>query len=397
MKRIFLTALTGAIGLLWLLQSCSPEDPSYPVYQDLVTEVATVEFDPTIVEASTSASYRIAGTKLTGPVLVDVAGTAFSISKTSTGEYANSLEIQPDEFVDGLFSLYVRFTPNELGNYEGSIEHSTSGVVSMPTVQLSGQGITDPSQIAKLLMSEDFDYAVGELPSTDRTGDGIQNAQMEDWIKVRTNNTPIDVIAPGLEYSGYPGSGIGNAVDMKFTPPGSNSNLYAYNLSEQQDDEFTGSYYVSCMFKVEGFPAEGQFNRPVMLIDWVEANGAGDFSSAIQIANNAGDVKFGIKWGPQGALSDVTPVIGQTYLIVLKHTVTDTDPDNVNNTASLYIFEDGVIPAEEPAEGALTNVKPDTWGDKMIKAVALLRDNSGPGDYVVDGLRVANTWEDLFK
>ncbi|PWD98510.1 lipocalin/fatty acid-binding family protein [Marinilabilia rubra] len=397
MKKRILAAFAGAIGFLWLFQSCSTEDPAYPVYQDLVTEVATVDFDPTILDASSSANYRIAGTKLTGSVSVNVSGSAFSVSKTSTGEFSNSLEIQPDEFVDGLFNVYVKFMPNELGNFEGAIEHSTSGVVSMPTVQLSGQGITDPGQIAKLLMSDDFDYAVGELPSTDRTGDGLQNALMEDWIKIRTANTPIDVIAPGLEYPGYPGSGIGNAVDMKFTPPGSNSNLYAYNLSEQQDEEFTGSYYVSCMFKVEGYPAEGQFNRPVMFIDWVEANGAGDFSSAIQVANNGGDVKFGIKWGPDGALSDVTPEIGKTYLIVLKHTVTDTDPDNVNNTASLYIFEDGVIPSQEPAEGALTNVKPDSWGDKMIKAISLLRDNSGPGDYVVDGLRVANTWEDLFK
>lgn len=391
--RKFTIHLLLVVGGLFIAQSCAEDAAEIPQYLDLVTEVKTLDFNEVFTDTSSIRSYRLAANKLKGNV--NISSTApFFISKSSTSDFGNSLIFTPDEFDAGPVTVYVKYDPEEQGAVTGQIVHSTEGFNTNPKVEVTGIGIQDLSQIPNLLMVEHFDYSPGLLPSTDRTADGTVNATMEDWIKVRTANDGISVINQGLTFEGYTGSGVGNAVMLDFDPPGSNSDVYAYNLAEQQDDQFVGSYYASVMIRVDGYPAEGQFNRPVMFIDWLP-NGPTDFMSAIQVNNTAGVVTFGIKDGPGNGLTTITPEIGKTYIAVLKHTVTDTDATNSNNTVSLFIL-DAEIPATEPLVPDATMVT--AIGDaKRVEAITLVEHNSDPGMYVVDGLKVAHTWEDLFK
>ena len=80
--------------------------------------------------------------------------------------------------------------------------------------------------------------------------------------------------------------------------------------------------------------------------------------------------------------------------MVLKLTVTDDDQSNNNNEAELFIF-DAAAPASEPVTADITMT--GIIDSRLFRAVAILKDNSGAASYVVDGIKVANTWEDLFK
>lgn len=378
-------------GFLFV-QSCADKEEQAPVYLDLITEISVLDFEPVTTDTFAIKSYRVAASKLTGNLEVNITDGPYTLSKSQSGDFNSSLSFDPQEFTDGLLTIYVKFDPTEEGTFNGQIAHTTEGFTTASTVQVKGTAILDISDIVELLMNEHFVYPTGDIPFTDRTNDGDANAALPDWIKVRPANAGIKVYTPGLEFSGYPGSGIGNAARIDNTRPG---NIYAFNLSEPQDDAFEGSFYVSAMIRVDAYPAAGQFNRPIMFVDWIPEAGTADFLSAIQVSNDDGNVKFGIKYGPGDGMSDVTPEIGKTYLVVLKHTVTDTDPDNDNNTASLYII-DAEIPATEPATPDATMATP--IGDaRKVKAITLVNDNSAASLYVVDGLKVAKTWEDLFR
>lgn len=394
MKRHLLKKVVSLYLISVLMLSCSVNEPEIPVYLNLLTEVSTMEFDSVELGTEEIKTYRIAGTKLESDVNLTISGP-FQMAKNLDGPYSTSISVAPDEFENDLFTVYVKFEAQELGEVSGQISHETAGYNGTPVVQLLGAGISDPSQVPNLLAADNFDYPIGPIPSTDRTGNGTDNAALEGWVKVRAANSPINLVSPALEYPGYTGSGRGNSVEINFTPPGANSNLYAMNLSEQQNEDFEGSYYVSVLIQVNSYPAEGQFNRPVMLVDWIETSGATDFNSAIQVANEGGQSYFGIKLGGEGVLTDITPELDKTYLVVLKHTVTDTDMDNGNNETSIFVF-DGNIPSAEPEEADATSI--NGLGDsRMVKGISLLNDNSAAGSYLIDGLKVSHTWEDLFK
>lgn len=380
------------IGAFLFLQSCADKEEQIPEYLDLLTEISVLDYEPIMTDTFAIKSYRVAASKLTGTVVVNATDGPYSLSKSQSGDYNSSLTFEPQELAGGPATIYVKFDPTEEGTFNGQITHTTEGLTTSAVVQVKGTAILDISDIGDLLMNEQFAYPAGDIPSNDRTNDGDANAELPDWVKVRPANAGIKVYTPGLEFAGYSGSGIGNAARIDNTRPG---NIYAYNLSEQQDDEFEGSFYVSAMIRVDAYPAAGQFNRPVMFVDWIAETGATDFLSAIQVGNNDGDIKFGIKYGPVDGMSAVTPEIGKTYLVVLKHTVTDTDPNNDNNTASLYII-DAEIPATEPETPDATMIT-SVSDSKKVKAITLVNDNSASSLYVVDGLKVAKTWEDLFK
>lgn len=391
-KNITIFCFFTLFGLLFT-QSCADKEEQIPEYLDLTTEISVLDYEPVMTDTFAIKSYRIAASKLTGNVVVNTAANGpYTLSKSQSGDFNSSLTFEPQEFAEGLVTIYVKFDPSEEGTFNGEIVHTTDGLTASATVKVKGAAILDISEVVELLASDQFVYEAGDIPSTDRTNDGDANAALPGWVKVRPANAGIKVYVPGLEFSGYPGSGIGNAARIDNTRPG---NIYAYNLSEQQEDEFVGSYYVSCMIRVDAYPAQGQFNRPIMFVDWIAEAGTTDFLSAIQVRNDGGDVKFGIKYGPADGMSSITPEIGKTYLVVLKHTVTDADPDNDNNTASLYII-DTEIPDTEPSTPDATMVTPVS-DDKKVKAITLVNDNSAASLYVVDGLKVAKTWEDLFK
>ncbi|MDT0677893.1 hypothetical protein [Autumnicola musiva] len=345
-------------------------------------------------QSSEVLSYTLSGRGLNSEVAIE-APANFMISRATDAEFSEILTIPVEDFSSEV-EIFVRFdSTGETGEKTGEITHTSADVEMIESVLLRASTLSAETK----LFIEDFDYTAGApLPSTDRTGDGTQNASMDGWLKVRAANTDIPVIDDGLSYDGYPGSGVGNAVFLDMDEPGSNSNVYAHNLSQQQNNEFAGAYYTSFLLKVDALPDDtgGGFNRTVMMVDWMP-NGATKFLSSVQVNYNAGNPKIGVMYEGAFSLTDITPEVGETYLIVLKHNVPDADQANSNNSASVYIFEEGGLPAMEPEEADATIDIAETGDEFFVKAVTVVRDNSFSGAYVVDGIRVATLWNDLFE
>lgn len=402
MKNIHLQFLASLIGVLFLVSSCDDEevvvaDPSISVNPGSISFGDVDAGTPSNVE-----SFTLTGENLTGDVAVSTQAP-FAVATSADGTFGQTLNVTTNDFATGSVTVFTRFEPAETdeGEMTGEITALTEGFGGSVSVALSGtsvKGTTEPP--AALLMEEHFDYAGGTLPSTDNTGTGEGNAAVGDgWVKVRAANNGISLHSPGLSFAGYPGSDVGNAVRLSFGAA-NESDVYVNNLDEPQGADFTGDFYVAYMLQIESFAAKGQFNRPVLLTDWND-NGGANWMTGPTIRNRAAadaaddDMVFGLKYGGKEFVdSNVVPEIGKTYLIVMKHSVTDTDFTNDNDEASLFVIE-GEIPATEPATPAL--VYSNLPDGLKAKGVAILETNSQKGAYIVDGVKVAKSWEDLFK
>lgn len=410
MKISYLQILASLIGALFLISSCEKEEEAQEPVADpsLALSSNSISFEEVNAgEVSEAGNYTLTGEDLKGGVTV-ATQSPFAISTSADGTFGQTLSLTADDFASGPVTFYARFEPADTdeGDFTGEITHTTEGLETPVIVALSGTSVAstdpdpEPEPVAGLLLEEDFDYSTSLLPATDNTGTGAGNAAVEDgWVKVRAANDGIRMHPEGLSFAGYPGSDVGQAVFLQFGA-GEESDVFVNNLDEPQDASFAGDYYVAYMLQIQSFPAKGQFNRPVLLTDWND-NGGANWMTGPTIRNLAAadapedDMVFGLKYGGEEFVdSEVVPEIGKTYLIVMKHSVTDADPANNNDEASLYVME-GDIPVTEPASPSLVyNNVPDGL---MAKGVALLETNSQAGSYIVDGVRVSNTWEGLFQ
>ncbi len=216
------------------------------------------------------------------------------------------------------------------------------------------------------LLVENFDYTAG----TNLTANG--------WTAHSGAGTaPIQVVSPGLVYSGYMGSGVGLAAGVN------NSGEDSHKSFTQQTE---GVVYAAFLVKVNA-PVNGYF----LHLGPTTPSGT-DFRCRLFI-DGAGPFKFGLSKGSNTAtLSATNSEIGTTYLVVIKYSiVTNASNDEV----SLFVFDSGV-PASEPVtptvgpltDAAITDINPNS--------IALRQYNTSQR-VVVDGIRIATTWEEAVK
>lgn len=223
---------------------------------------------------------------------------------------------------------------------------------------------------AQLILTDNFEYAVGPLLSTTWVGTGATPA---------TTN-PIQVTASTITYAGYPGSGVGNEIALITSGEDLNRSFPAAIK--------TGFIYFSALVNLSAAQATGDYFLHVGDIP------AGSSYFARTFAKLDGDkIAFGIV-NASGTGSTVTYTastynLNTTYLIVVKI-------DAVTGESSLVV---------NPTIGA---TEPTTWlsnktGATVPPAGGLLTINirQGTGTNAptlkMDGLRVATTWADLFK
>lgn len=403
MKNIYSLFLAGLVGLLILVSSCGNDDEAPPIVNDPSLTVSSSSIAFGNVDAGTVSNveqFTVTGADLTGNIAVSTQAP-FAISTASDGTFGQDLNFTTDDFSAGPVTVFTRFEPGETddGDFSADIMHTTDGATPV-SVALSGTSVMqEPEPVSTVLVEDHFDYVESLLPSTDNTGAGADNAALDGWVRIRPANDGIFMHTSGLTFAGYPGSDAGKSVRLQKSAP-DQADVYVNNLTEPQDDAFTGDFYVAYMLQIESFPSKSQFNRPVLLTQWADGGGA-KWAEGPIILNRAAadatedDVVFGLKYEGEPAVeSTIVPEIGKTYLVVMKHTVTDTDLTNSNDASSVYIF-DTDIPATEPATA---DVSIENMTDKyMIEGVTLLETNSNGGSYLVDGVKVAKTWEDLFN
>lgn len=219
---------------------------------------------------------------------------------------------------------------------------------------------------AETLLTEDFDYAQGEL-LTDHTW-------FTQW------GTPAAItVTSGLEFDGFAGCGIGNAAVLDVAE------------SQQLHKSFTevteGSIYVAFMFQPTIAYTEGYF---FCLRDNKLDNQTYNFNARVFI-NAFG--QLGLTFANNGKKVYNEQVIdaATTYLMVLKYTV---NAGANNDAVSLYLLD--TFTDTEPSEpfiGPLT----DAAAKDINPANIVLRSYSSDVWLVVDGLRVGTTWQDAVK
>ncbi|MGV3460452.1 MAG: T9SS type A sorting domain-containing protein [Flavobacterium sp.] len=216
------------------------------------------------------------------------------------------------------------------------------------------------------LLMENFDYTAGDALTT------------QGWTAHSAATTnPILVTNPGLTFTNYYGSAIGNAAGVNNT---------GQDVNKVFPEVTSGSVYISFLVSATASTTDEYFfNLGATTIGTA-------FRGRLFIQPNTDTTKFTLGFSfnssaPQA--SDATLLnFGQTYLMVVKYTIVD---GAANDTVSLYAFAQGDSFGTEPATpliGPLTG----TAADVNPGSVALRQFNANQR-ITVDAIRVNTVWQ----
>ena len=217
------------------------------------------------------------------------------------------------------------------------------------------------------------------------------------WNKHSGTTNPILVSAAGLTFSGYIGSGVGNAALVNNTGEDLNKPFGA--------DINSGSVYASFLASVTAtaplvyFFHLGYYAAPTAPVYTALSTA---FRARTYIApgtDPATQFKLGLAFNAstatQGETSNLT--IGQTYLVVVKYKFITGD---FNDEVSLFVYSTtDAIPTSEPATptlGPFTNTvsgtTPAPTADAPVLQAVVLRQDNASQRITVDGIVVRTVW-----
>lgn len=225
--------------------------------------------------------------------------------------------------------------------------------------------------LAQLNFLENFDYAEGDKLNT------------HGWVPhSQPDVNPVLISSGSLSYSGYISSGVGNSAHVI----GSAALTSLEDLTATFSVDSVSNVY--CSFLVNVASVGGQVDY---FFHFREDPVAAILRGRVMLKDiGGGQFNFGISKGSTSNIEFDTTArnYGETYLIVLKYEYVD-GPDN----DLIHLFVNPSISAEEPVTPDATN--PDSNNDIVVNAVSL-RQGSRDYDVTVDGIRIANSWNDLF-
>ena len=219
---------------------------------------------------------------------------------------------------------------------------------------------------AQVIFVENFDYPAGD------------SVQMHGWVTHSSYGLQPMIVSPGLTYTGYPSSGIGNACLL-------DTNMYE-DVSKNFPEKTSGSVYAAFMVKVNYSTATGEYffhlgatNMGFTYRCRVFVNGDGGVSN----------VGFGLRKGSSGTVqyTSVTYSYNTTYLLIAKYTFNPSADDDV---CVLYVI-DGAVPLTEPTTPDLTSSDGSDLSDAGTVAM-----RNGNASYrpslIIDGIRISTNW-----
>jgi hypothetical protein len=191
----------------------------------------------------------------------------------------------------------------------------------------------------------------------------------------------------GLSYSGYAGSGIGNAAlvgnaggeddNRGFTEQAGNGTVVYYSFLVNVNDASsskTGDYFIH-------------------IGDRVSPTSFTLFAGRVFARIVSNNVNFGLSNTSTATWGATNFAKNTTYLLVVKYTINTSG----NDTTSLWVLSSG-IPASEAAAGTAEVTNTSTAGTDVIDAIALRQGSSTTQPQtVVDGIRIGTSWSDLFN
>ncbi|HEX2867947.1 MAG TPA: T9SS type A sorting domain-containing protein [Ignavibacteriales bacterium] len=228
------------------------------------------------------------------------------------------------------------------------------------------------SQInAQILLDENFDYKVGA--KLDTLG----------WTNHSGTGTFLTVLDSNLTYANYPLVSKGGEVVLE---GGSGSRE---DVNHPIEKHAAGTLYASFLIKVASATTGGDY---FFHYKW---NGTGGIFLARTYVKDNGSGKFVLGLSKSGTAVKYTTDTydyNTTYLVVVKYEYVG-DAAGLDDKVSLYVNPD--ITTTEPASAQLTDVETGTKAtDAPIDAIAL-RQGSGVYKLMLDGVRVATSWDEL--
>jgi hypothetical protein len=222
------------------------------------------------------------------------------------------------------------------------------------------------------LFKDDFSYPV--LDSLDGTG---------GWNRTGVNFPyNVKVKSPGLTYTGYTGSGIGNTAYLSNTGEG---DIVMHNFTQQS----SGKLYLSFIIRVDSMTATATNGYN---IGFNMSTGQTFINTMLYIKRlSATTFNLGIRKSRNVSYSSTVYNTNTTYLAVLKYCFVNGDN---NDSAKAFIFSSGV-PALEPA--VPTAFATDSTDIPSIGNVILSNSYAQSGSLrgssvKIDGIRVGLSW-----
>ena len=244
-------------------------------------------------------------------------------------------------------------------------------------IAVLGAALSAPASAA-VILTDDFNFT-GNLTANGWTAHSGAATQ------------PIDTIA-GLTYAGYVGSGVGNAANLDntgedvnrlFTTPVTSGSVYAAFLINVPSSTVTEGYF----FHYGQSDAGPVFNTSLFKAKtYLATDGTGDYELGLTYQSNAPI--------PAPNKTNLNLTFGTTYLVVLRYDIVAAL--TTDDTVSLYVFTSGV-PGSAPGSPTVGPIASgsDAGTDftANVGGIALRQYNANER-IIIDGLRVADTWED---
>ena len=221
---------------------------------------------------------------------------------------------------------------------------------------------------SQLLFEENFDYPAGD------------SITQHNWV-AHSGATNMVIVSPGLTYTNYPSSGVGNAVQLDTV------GISGMDVNRNFTEVTSGSVYASYMVKVLYATAAGEyyFHLGNTTLGFT-------FRPKLFVENDGGNVRFGISKGSNtGEYTTNTYLYNTTYLILVKYTFISGAS---NDEVSMFVFTSPNLPATEPTTPAVGPLTDPSQTDLDNAGTVALRQGtqSNRPVMIIDGIRITQSW-----
>ncbi len=249
-------------------------------------------------------------------------------------------------------------------------------------------GLFSSHAFAQVLLTENFEYAVGDTLTSDATP-WVSHSGSGDSLLVTDNNLTFSGYPPSTGNSTFLSFGAGSREDahlgfppvVPVEPFGGATVVYSSMLINADSVEPAipnGNYFFHLTQEAHDTTFRG---RVFLRGEQLPGSSAADHLYQIGISKSSTST---IDW-------DTTiRTTGTTYLLVMKYTFNAGADDD---TVDLYIFEDGDDISTEPVTPDISNI--DVSSDLVDAGNVNLRQSGTLMGLTVDGIRVTRTWGDI--
>jgi hypothetical protein len=229
------------------------------------------------------------------------------------------------------------------------------------------------SSVGQILLDENFEYG---------STSGNLTALTNNWVLHSGGPNPnLVYLTTSLSVAGYPPSAIGGSAYIDATQFEDANRMFA--------EQTTGTFYYSALIKIESAIAAGGYFFHVG--ETTSGTAVSNFSGRV-FAKENGSGMFNVGIGNTNTATYGTNSYNynETYLFVVKYNITSGE-------MKVFVLSSGL--STEPASSEVSST--ETSSATKFNTIAIRQSNNTTGNgsvtAVVDGIRVATTWEDLFE